>query len=489
MKNKKPARIFVVLVSLTVFALLIASILFLIASCENKEDEFYVPPEVNILELEDTGKLVVYSYGWSESGIRAITKSAINFFKVNNNAVEVEYKEFIFDSTFNVDSFREMLMGEVLAGQGPDLIIGEKYLFDDIYKVMDSGVFFDLNETINTDPDFNLSLYTKAVMDSGIYKGRRYIMPIDYRMATLVTINEELEQEGINFNDFSTLDGFLDAVIKFMSNNSENYDTYPSLYNPALGELLTFSGLKIIDYENRQVDFSDPVLKKIVDVCKDVYTIYENNPDREFSSYYEGTGGIAMALDPIKKLQEGRILYNMLKSFSLSDFYYYYSGLMDSSSPVFTSFPAANGGTCAAVDKFAGIRSTSENKKNAYHLMKILLSSDIQGQQSSTESVSYIGFEIPVLTEAARSAAENEWGRRGNPNGRNDGSVVFEDIPVEIHEKFIDLVVNIDSCVLETYSVTNDFLIPGLEPYFKGEKTYEECIEDLTYRLTIYLSE
>ena len=121
--------------------------------------------------------------------------------------------------------------------------------------------------------------------------------------------------------------------------------------------------------------------------------------------------------------------------------------------------------------------------------MKILLSSDIQGQQSSTESVSYIGFEIPVLTEAARSAAENEWGRRGNPNGRNDGSIVFEDIPAEIHEKFIDLVVSVDSCVLETYSVTNDFLMPGFEPYFKGEKTYEECIEDLTYRLTIYLSE
>jgi len=387
-----------------------------------------------------------------------------------------------------------MLKTELLAGDGPDLILAQDTsLFDDIYKTMDSGIFMDLTETLNADTAFNWSLYNKTVMDSGIYKGKRYIMPISYSILPLMVINETLEEENINFADFSTLEGFTGAIRKYMANNMNNPDKYVTWSQSGsniMTSFLNYSNINILDYENRKVDLSDSNIKNLADTSKDIAN-YVNNPVRKYSSYNSArrdeNGGIIYKHDATVGLRTGRIFFNDRLMFSvIENFYFEYGGLTFDRTPLFTNFPGTNGGTTAMVIKFAGIRQTSENKKNAYNFMKMLLSYDIQMLPAQNPNTDY-NLNIPVLMSAAKAYAKVHW-EKSDMWGTPDGSIIWEKVPDEVHEQFIDMIINVDSCVLPAYAPSN-LVLQGFEPYFNGEKTYEACISDLKTRLEIYLSE
>ena len=465
----------------------------LLLSCNNKEteDKTTITPGINILELEDTNKLVIYCYGYGS--LDPILKPAVRYFERAYNNVEIEYKEFPFDASFGYEEFRTMLKSELLAGDGPDLIIADDmYLFDDIYKTMDSGIFFDLTETVNMDPDFKMNLYNPIVMDSGIYKGKRYIMPIDYSVYPILTLQESLDTENIEFSELSTLEGFLGALKKYMANNIDITDKYVSwMYfdKYLMYYYLLYGDINILDYENRKVDLSNPNIKNLADLSQNIVN-YINYPEREFSSYFHEAvqSGRFYSDEPIKGLKTGRIFFNdnMMVSQMISNFYYNYGGLTHDRTPVVIIFPDTNGETTAVVNKYAGIRQRSENKKNAYNFMKMLLSYDVQMLPTQNPNTYYY-INIPVLTSATKAYAKMEWEKSGSWTN-NDGSVIWEKVPNEIHEQFMEILVNVDSCVLPA-SAPLRLVLEGLGPYFSGEKTYENCISDLKTRLEIYLTE
>ncbi|MCL2815679.1 MAG: ABC transporter substrate-binding protein [Oscillospiraceae bacterium] len=475
------------------FALILAAIIMfaMLQSCtdkhESEEDENAIVISKN--ELEDTDKLVVYGYEY----LKPLISQAVNLFKREYREVEVEYREFSFDEKFDFAAFQEVLKSEMLAGGGPDLIIGDAYLFGDIYKTMASGVFLDLDGIIEADPEFDFDLYNRTVMDSGVYNGRRYLAPLDYAVMPMMAVGERLAEEGIDISEFSTLSGFLGALRRYMANNMEKPGKHISYFPFFEGAMsyLNFSGIQYIDYENQKADFSDPKFKEIVDTYKEMVA-YANNPAREFSSYYEEhistTGGYSHDYAMIVGLRAGQMFYsNRMVARIIERFYYDYGGLTHDCSPVFAGFPNKDGGTTAVATKYAGVRQGSENKKNAYRLLKILLSYDVQALQAENAAI-YYQINVPVLKSAAQAAAEFEWSKSGL-YGNEDGSVIWEPVPKETHDRFMDIITNVDSCALPAYGPYDDFILPALELYFSGEKTYDACINDLKTKLEIYLSE
>ncbi|MCL2518886.1 MAG: extracellular solute-binding protein, partial [Oscillospiraceae bacterium] len=435
-------------------------------------------PSINILELEDTDKLVIYGHN---SFIDSILKPAVTYYKNMNRHVEVEYKLFELSESFNADNFRNMVRTELLAGEGPDVIIVDSFLplFDDIYKTMDSGIFFDLTETINADTDFNMNLYNNTIIDSGIYKGKRYVMPIDYSVFTILTLQENLDAENIALSDLSTLEGFTGAIRKFMTNNMDIPNKYISSNYPSIYHMVTYfpySNIKFVDYENRKVDLSDPNLKNLADLNKEIIT-FMNHPNREFYSYIDeisnARSGYTGSTDPVIGLRSGRVLYldEMIRYGQIKYFYYDYGALINDRTPLVTIFSDTNGGTTAIVNNYAGIRQSSENKKNAYNFIKLLLSYDIQSLPVQNP-YTYYQMSIPVLTAAARAYAKSELEKIGNGGATDDGSVIWEAIPKEVHDQYVDMLINVDSCVLPMGTPLG-LLMQGLDPYFNGEKTYE----------------
>lgn len=302
-----------------------------------------------------------------------------------------------------------------------------------------------------------------------------------------MTLNETLEKEEISFDEFKTLHGFLGAVNKYVTNNKDNPNKYVSINNYNMTDYLIFSGINYIDYENQKVDFSSPDFKNIIETIKNIYSTYTDKPEEDQLTFLQAIYSDNVNAE-ITALKSGEILYLDILNFRHSNilkFYYDYGGLTNDSSPEFTHFPNTNGGNSAVVEKFAGIRQTSENKKNAYNLLKVLLSYDVQTAETKTSGAFYDMY-IPISKSAAKKATEYYWKRIV---ATTNGAIIWEPVSEEVYNQYLDMVLNIDSCVLPNPLPVDEFLYPGLEPYFKGEKTYESCIDDITQKLNIYLSE
>jgi len=133
-----------------VLSLIILSILFLATSCSGSRDD-----------TQDVigGKIVMYAAPGDnvQSEIRNIVRS-----KYPN----VEFQVVSFN---NADEFKSRLLTELMAGEGPDVIVLSpstkkgSITIETMRKLVESGVFCDLEPYISKDESINLSEYNETV--------------------------------------------------------------------------------------------------------------------------------------------------------------------------------------------------------------------------------------------------------------------------------------------------------------------------------------
>ena len=118
---------------------------------------------------------------------------------------------------------------------------------------------------------------------------------------------------------------------------------------------------------------------------------------------------------------------------------------------------------------------SAPNQANAYNLMKIILSKDIQANRS-------LYVDTPVLKSAVRTVSENamyhSYERLGLPYMAEK----------ELNE-YIDILLSPDSCKLMPYTPYYEIFLNDMAPYFEGKKSFEECAAILKNNLELYLSE
>lgn len=191
----------------------------------NYEVQLEAPPE-------QTGKLVIYQAPEMED----ILQLAVPIFKAKFPEVEVELKEFgsyaedLKNGSQNSENYRTQLQSELMAGQGPDILLWnnrpESGLygsgFADVNKVLESGVFYNLDNFIVHDDTFDINDYNENVLNGGMYKGERLFIPITYGVTAFTTSKENLDRnqiklsEDLNFNQFSKI------ISDYCKNNEDN---------------------------------------------------------------------------------------------------------------------------------------------------------------------------------------------------------------------------------------------------------------------------
>ena len=100
------------------------------------------------------------------------------------------------------------LLNEILAGKGPDIIIGADLLFEDLYAAAVSGAFADLKPYLDYEPTFDQNDYFSDVFDCGVIGDSRFFIP--YAMgaqgAWIVPHNKAnasgIPYEGVGLQDF-----------------------------------------------------------------------------------------------------------------------------------------------------------------------------------------------------------------------------------------------------------------------------------------------
>ncbi len=415
-------------------------------SDESPAYEAFVLPEA-------TDKLTVYTMSMTSYTLTP----AVNIFKEKFPEVDVEV------ISYSDGEYETILKTELASGDGPDLFFSFGNDLPDIYKTMSTEIFVDLNQFLLRDDEYNPNDYVTGVMDAVLCNGKRYMVPIEYGVPLLLTAEEILAEESLTRDDILSFDGFLQAYEQYNANhpNDGNSVFTVSGFQPALRYFLLYSGIDLLDYETGTVAIEQnrTAFENIVTAVKKVY-----KPDEQISLNI--TGGLT-----------GR--KNLFDNFCTTANYMLMGKISylrtENLTPVLFTCPNVGGnGAIAEIQRVAAIPKASENQLNAYRLLKILLSEEIQGGNDG--GYSYLRLGNPVLKTALRAKIEADAAGMDNPI---DEATITE---------YINTMTDVASGNIMP-KLVYDYVIEEMTPYFEGTKSFDDCFARLVNVLELYISE
>jgi len=413
------------------------------------EEALETEPDYSWFEMpQETDTLVLYSAGLNTTTIN----HAVEIFKKLYPEVNVDWHR------LGEDEFVTKIRAEIPAGKGPDLLYASGSDFSDVYKTMSTGVFEDLNPYIANDSDFHLDDYITGIMDEGLFRGSRYILPVSHRSQPYVTTEEALAEIGCSPDDIKTFSGFLNSADRY----KEQYPEKNAIVNYAragydANNILMFfqcSGFRFIDYDAGEVILNEERFREMVSYCK---SLHGGNPDQKEKKYseeiklkkrdclfIEGPG------DPLTIEQTWR---------KIQDF---------QETPVMITIPDISDGQTTMIQTIGAIPKGSPNKRNAWRFLKILLSEDIQSNANALFAL------FPVNKNAIRQYLI-------------DGAY-FTESEISVVDMAEEYLKSFDHAIF--YSpLIYQYVRDSMMPYITGQQSYEDCRNKLLNILELYKDE
>lgn len=196
---------------------------------------------------------------------------------VHNTDFEIEIVEF--DST---KQMYERMSTEIMAGGGPD-IFSLEYMIP-YEKLIKNQVFADINTIVESDKSkdkLNFDEYNTEVMNSGVFDGKRYIIPLFYRPNILLTGSKTMEKFGIIKKQGTTLTySSIESVFKKYFSDTQGYSFMYSQDRLWYGQSVLFDFIRdFIDFEKGKTYFNTTEFCNNLDSVK---KIAENSNENYF---------------------------------------------------------------------------------------------------------------------------------------------------------------------------------------------------------------
>lgn len=381
--------------------------------------------------------------------------------KVNQN-VKIEAKVFS-----DVQEFKNKNSTELLAGNGPDIIVNRLDLLNNINKVMSNGVFYDINQLIAKDKDFKLSDYNEKILDYGVYGGKRYIIPINYINSGFLTTKEILVKNCIKLDENEwTWKNVADKMKKFITDSKSEGKYF--IDNLSFTQVLASSGNPFIDYEKKKTSYNSKEFAEILNLYKDIYpAICPSSILSKYSNTDLLKEGIVVMLNytGIDSPESLNAAYNVIS-------------LIQQEAKIF-AFPTWNKGDVSTVWPYylVGINVKCENSKDAFQYIKLILSDEFQ-QQTGKYDVSS-NWYTPVSESAYN--LDKSFCLSNTAHGN---------IPLteQLASQMDKIRANIGQGKLyesEIYKIIEE----ELPKFLNGSKSAEETAKIIDDRITIYINE
>ncbi len=393
--------------------------------------------------------------------------SLINKYNENKaNGKLIEIVEFE-----NNTELSSKLTAEMMANKGPDLIYydSESGGISNIEKMMSLDVFADYNELLSNDSSddiINLDNYNKTVLDSGVYNGKRYFMPISYMPDIIITTQEICDKYSVDLSKSITYQNVEESLFEFIQ-KSNNSDTMSTFYDIS-DEFYKLIDSRIDFFDKRDSLTSNGFLSDI-DSLDDL--ISEYNPSKD-SAYTYG-------LDP---LLQGQIMFVNLEQVagsepnSLGGIYYYI--ISKGQTPIIlNSISNSNNVYSAFFDKGFLINKNSDKKSASYEFVKYMLSTKVQCH-------SEVGF--PVNKAAQIKLIEEMSKMNAKSFGVNYDKDSVDDNFVNSYINFLD---SINNCRFKNNYFNHSVIGDIVSKHISGEIKKEQFIKEIQERTKIFLEE
>ncbi len=380
------------------------------------------------------------------------------------------------ETVFQPDKFEEMntrLNTELMAGEGPDIIIFDKNTFKSVNKVLNSGIFCDLNELINKDKEFNKSDYFEKIFDAGVYNNKRLFIPLDYSVPYLRSTGLTLEENQILIDNTGLT---LESLSKLAKSFAQTGNKSKNLIHCNFGfaNMMEISGIEFVDFHNKESYFGSKEFIKLLEEFKDIYSSRAAYDECiKYQSFVDMTKDrkIVFAFDAYNQSPE------QLRGLNSN-----YKSVMGEEMEIIPI--ESNNGYYVRLCKLIGINSNSQNRDAAYKFIKIMLSRDLQRAFDSYEN-SNVNLPLPINKMAYSEDMKFYMENKGQGFGSQFPMVA---LPKRLADKMNIIVEKSKPAQLidnGVYSIVSE----ELDNYLRGRASAEQTAKATDEKITIFLYE
>ena len=467
---------------LSVF-LMLALILAGLAGCQGGAGKSPSEPAAQPVNMEPTDEFVIYRPPYTPDWLR----DTIVLFRQVYPDVEVTIEDFSTTGDYEErrEQYESRVNSELTAGGGPDIIfLGDLSL--NPYKAMRENFYLDLTPFLEQDKYFSEDNFLPGVFDAGRYKGKQYIVPVNVRFPMFIARTPVLEQLGIDQVATEDTAAFLKQIgEKSPQAQAELGFDRMMERSKYFSYFLAWANLKLVDYENRQVCPEPEKVRSFMEAYK---TYYEWDYSNEGTNIRGDIAFGAYDTDKIPFLPKN-FCYQALGDHRIN-FRYRASDYLeaDGSYREFLLRDMEGKANTLYGDQVA-IPVTSKNQLNAYRFIQLLLSESIQKKLMTDPSGFYESWLSPVNREVMEAQIREEMSATQNPVYRNNEYIgIIKAVPATDWLDHIEKLNSVDSSVIFDDTVIQ-MVWEAMEPFFKDEKPYESCFDELKSKLTIYMDE
>ena len=415
---------------------------------------------------------------WTADGTQEFTNRAVYLERVLDDRFECDVT--VFANEGNAAEFMtttEELQSQLMAGEGPDLILFTEQQFGDVSKLVESGCFMDLSGYLENSETYHPEDFVEGIMQDGYYGDSCFYVPLGYSYYDVLVPQFVLEENG--WEGAKSVDDLLLQMEAFAQNSGE-YDRMFCHSAPPEGDevfimLIEAAGLELIDAESGEVLPDEDGLRRVTEAYKGIWESQWKNCMNSSGLLYSGYWG--------DYTRERNFCYFLMNYTRLSAWNYML--LINELETHYTVVQDLYGTVSGEVTVYAAVNIYSRNSDQAWQLVERMLSEDMQMYILETTT-----FLMPV-----RKGCIARW-MQEFPE-RFEGSTVVESkegkcygyqaIDEELIAEYAALA---ESAVARNNSPTvMKMLWDAMQPYFEGTDSYENCLEELRGRLEIYAGE
>ncbi len=362
---------------------------------------------------------------------------------------------------------------EIMAGGGPDVFLTDEYL--PFEKMIEARLFADVDEIFEENNEkLEKSKLNKDVLNSGVFDGKRYIVPLLFTPKAHIASKYVLEQLNMPTAQNSVItygdSGFFENLLK----NCDKYEISPSQGYDA--SLISNIICDYVDFDSKKIDFNSREFKNILDTAAKLVKAGErNNKDSEnfreslFSSELNSFYDLQISFFDEEWSTEGkgsRITINKARQ----------------NDAVLYRGPVRNkNDNTGSIDFGIAVNKNSDKKEKVIELIKFALSDTGQSHFTSNFNSNAIpAFPVnnKIMEKRIRNASEIE-DSFGNEIGLNS----------DIMKASVKAVKNVKKCELNRNYYKSAIIGELVEKYASGMLPKNKFIRQLNTATKFYLEE
>ncbi|MBQ4321634.1 MAG: extracellular solute-binding protein [Oscillospiraceae bacterium] len=413
---------------------------------------------------------------WCTNGTQDFAKRAVFLRSQIDDRTEYEVTVFE-DEAYAAEgmALTQNLRSQLMAGEGPDLILFTKEDFTDIRKLAESGSFLDLGGYLEDSEKFDPADYAEGIMQDGWYDDAYFYVPLGYSVYSAVTTREAMEYGGWEtpanmaellqqMGEYGAAETRTEYFFDPISDSSKDY--IPEY-------LLLQSGVRLIDAETGMPLPDEEGLRRVLEGYKAI---------RQSQFVPE--------MPPMHSFFYGDYFTDHHVSYMLSDYPLMLAQICTAANAVQETelfcIAGFDGNVYGEVSVYAAVNAYSKDPDAAWALLETMLGSSMQ---SYILEENLYTFAMPVRRGCLEAYLNGYYAEHEAECWESlSGETCFAQ-PLNA-ETVTEFAAQCESAQVNYLSPDAFSLLwECMEPYFEDTDTYESCLEDLRSRLNLYAME